>query len=148
MPHSGGGGSSGWMSATKTKTFTGAADNGAVGNATFFTITGLVQVRNVVFRCTADLTEAGATATIALGFIGQTAPLLAQVNATTIDTGQWSSRGAAFAAVPNTGGTAVEYYSEDDDIIATIGAQAINGGTLIAYLEWRPVSAGATLVAA
>ena len=129
----------------KSITFTGAANLGAVGNVPLFTVTGEVIIRLLVPFCTTDLTEAGATATLALGITGSTAIFNAATTATTIDANEfWVS------ATPAANGIALPAAFKDivitDNIIGTVAVQAVNGGVLRLDCYWQPLSADGFVV--
>lgn len=133
--------------ATKTITFTGAANLGAVGTVPLFTVTGEIIVVALVPWCQTDLTEAGATATLALGVTGSTALFIAATTATGIDAGEfWVS------TTPTANGIALPAALKDivitDNIIGTVAAQAVNGGVLRLDLLWIPLSSNAAVAAA
>lgn len=132
---------------TKTVTFDGNANLGAVGNVPLFATTGEVWVVRLITFCTSDLTEALATATLVLGVTGSTTLFIGSTNAVTIDTGQfWVSTS------PTGNGIALPAPMTDivitDNIVGTVGAQAINGGVLRFDLFWRPLSSNGLVVAA
>ena len=131
----------------KTITFTGAANLGAVGNVPLFTTTGEVLVAILVPFCTTDLTEALATATLALGVTGATTLFIAATTATAIDAGEfWVD------TAPDPNGIAIPAALKDiaitDNIVGTVAAQAVNGGVLRLDCYWMPLSADGSLVAA
>ncbi len=133
--------------ASKSVTFTGAATLGAVGPVPLFTVTGEVIVERIVPFCTADLTEALATSTLALGvtsstalFIAATATLDINANTFWIDT------------APDPYGIALPAALKDiiitDNIIGTVATQATNGGTLRVDVWWKPLSADGNIAPA
>lgn len=90
--------------------------------------------------CTVDLTEAAPTATLVLGVTGSTSLFIGSTNATVIDAGEfWNA-----ATVASANGLAVPAALKDifitDNIIATVGAQAVNGGALRFDCWWMPMS--------
>jgi len=127
---------------TKVRAYTGAAGLGAQGASTLFTVTGDVSI-GIFANCSEDL--AGANATIEVGISGNTAALIAQTTATTIDNGEiWLDTSPA----------TVENYPTEKlliagtDIIETIATNDITDGTLTFYCVWFPFSADANVVAA
>ena len=131
----------------KTITFTGAANLGAVGAVPLFTVTGEVLVEKIVPFCTTLLTEAAATATLALGVTGSTALFIAATTAVDIDADEfWVD------TVPDANGIAIPAALKDiaitDNIIGTVATQAVNGGVLRVDVWWRPLSADGNVVAA
>ncbi len=133
---------------SKSMAFAGGTENdpgdydGTGNPATLFTVTGTVLV-TVFGVCSEDLV--GNTATVEVGITGNTAALLAQTTATDIDNGEvWiDTAPATVEALPSTyiltGGT---------DIIQTVGTANITDGTITYYCLWRPLSSGASVVAA
>jgi hypothetical protein len=93
-----------------------------------------------------DLAEAGATATIALGVTGSTSLFIAATTGTVIDAGEFwidtTSRANGFA-LP----AALQNIVITDNIIGTVGAQAVNAGVIRFDVWWRPLTGG-TIVAA
>lgn len=137
-------------SVAKSITFTGAAGLGAVGNVPLFTVTGEVEILRIVPYTVLTLTEALATATLALGVTNATALFIAATNAVNLTTGEfWTEAtggGTANAgiAIP----AALKEIAITSNIVGTVGAQAINGGTLRFDVYWRPLSSDGNVVAA
>ena len=133
--------------ATKTLTFTGAAGAGQAASAiTFFTVTGRVLIATLVAHCTTDLVSAGG-GTLAVGVTGSTALFTAATLATTIDATEFWMDGtptAAGMAVP----AALKDIAIAADIIGTVAIGDITGGVLELVVEWLPLSAGSSVVAA
>ena len=132
---------------TKTVTFTGAANLGAVGAVPIFTVTGEILVVALTPFCTVLLTEAAPTATLALGVTGSTSLFVAATNAVEIDANEfWVD------TAPDANGIALPAALKDivitDNIIGTVGAQAIDSGALRFDCLWLPLSAGSSVVAA
>ena len=127
--------------ASKTVTFTGAANLGAVGAVPIFTVTGEVIIEKLVPWCTVDLTEAAPTATIALGVTGSTSLFIAATTGTVIDVGEFwvdtTSRANGFA-LP----AALKDIVITDNIIGTVAAQAVNGGAIRFDCYWKPLNGG------
>ena len=133
--------------ARKTITFTGAAGLGAVGAVPLFTTTGQVFIERLVPFCTTLLTEAGATATLALGVTGSTSLFIAATTAVDIDANEFwvdTAPDAAGVALP----AALIAIAINANIIGTVAAQNVNSGVIDFTVYWRPLSSGATLVAA
>lgn len=138
-----------WNVATKTATFAGGTTNArgdltGTGNpATLFTVTGTVLV--VVFgHCTTLL--AGATATLEVGVVGNTAAIIAQTTATDIDAEEvWRDTG------PSLG---VETLNDPQvivggaDIIETVGTADITAGVITYYCLWMALSSDGAVAAA
>lgn len=128
-----------------TVTFTGASGLGAVGAVPIFTVTGEVLVERLVAFCTVNLTEALATATLALGVTGSTTLFVAATSATTIDANEFWVDGTPIAngvAVP----AALKDIAITDNIIGTVATQAVNGGAIRFDIWWRPLSGDGNVV--
>ena len=128
-------------------TFDGTAGLGAVGSVALFTVTGEVLIKSISAFCTTLLTEAMATATLALGITGSTGLFVAATNAVEIDANEWW-----VTTTPTANGIALPAACKDilitDNIIGTVGAQAVDSGVLRIDVEWRPRSADGNVVAA
>src|SRR3990167_11096002 len=115
--------------ASVTIAFDGTAGLGAVGSVPLFTVTGEVLIEYLVPYTVLTLTEALATATIALGVTNATALLIAATNAVNLVTGEfWSEAtggGTANAGVglPAAGTSAPQLkdVAVTSNIIATVG---------------------------
>lgn len=135
--------SDGWLLARKTVTYTGAAGAGQAGTVAMFTVTGDVEIENYYEKVTTDLVGA---ATLETGISGNTTLLKAQTAyATAADLGEWNQADGTWAAAT---ALATARRALSASIIQTIGATNITAGVLVAYIRWRPLSAGASLVAA
>lgn len=134
--------------ATKTLTFTGAANLGqAATNATLFTVTGEVLVAAIVPFCTVLLDEAAPTATVSLGVTGSTALFIAATNSVDIDANEFwvdSAPDANGIAVP----AALKDIAITDNILVANAAQNTTSGSIRFDVYWMPLSAGSSLVAA
>jgi hypothetical protein len=128
--------------ASKAIAYTGAANLGATGATTLFTVTGDVIV-NIFAVCSEDL--AGATATVEVGIAGNTAALIAQTTATAIDVGEvWATATpATVLALP-----AERILMNSTNIIQTVATANVTDGTLTYYCLWYPLSSGSSVVAA
>lgn len=128
----------------KSVALTGAAGNGAVGTVALFTVTGDV-VLNVFATCSVDLVSAGG-GTAEVGISGNTAGLIAQTTATTIDVNEvWlDASPATIEILPN----APQIIANGQDIIMTVGTGNVTAGSLDFYCLYRPLSTGASIVAA
>jgi len=96
--------------------------------------------------CTASLTEAGATATIALGVTGSTALFIAATDAVEIDINEfWVD------TAPDANGVALPAALKDiiitDNIIGTVATQNVNGGSLRIDCFWYALSSDGNVVA-
>ena len=132
---------------SKTVTFTGAADLGAVGAVPIFTVTGEVWVVVMVAICTVDLTEAAPTATLSLGVTGSTVKFIAATTAIDIDAGDFwidATPDPNAATIP----TSMKDIAITDNIIGTVAAQAVDSGAIRFDLWWRPLSSDGNVVAA
>lgn len=109
---------------------------------TLFTVTGVVEMR-VFGVCSVDLV--GASATIEVGVAGGTALVIAQTTATDIDAGEiWLDATPGLVQPLDANGLIVK----DLDIIETVATANITAGQITYYCIWRPISDGATVVAA
>lgn len=134
--------------AIKTVAFDGTAGNGAVGTVAAFTVTGTVLCHFILVECTESLAEAAPTATITFGTASAPTLPLGATNATAIDAGEfWTSDSA-----PPAGAVRIDaignWIIANESFIFTVGAQAINNGTLRTVVLWEPLSADGSLVAA
>ena len=116
--------------------------------ASAFTVTGDVKVRVVGVVGTA-ITSTSGTTTLALGTTESTGSILA---ASTIDNTQFA---ATDVWVDSTPANDSERMTEDwviiggsADIVLTRDVDDLTAGTLTLYCEWKPLSDGATIVAA
>ena len=141
--------------ARQTITFDGSAGLGAVGANDMFTITGRVWIEWITVHCTGDLTEAGATATIALGGATDTDGFCDQINAVNLDNGEWWMAGTQAGGlispdVNHSAGSVTAQVSKvtDEDIILTVGTQAVNGGSIVIDVLYLPITDDGVLVAA
>ena len=131
---------------TKTITFTGAANLGAVGNLPIFTLTtnGAVLVRQSSVFCT--LTLAGATATLQHGVVGSLGLFNGvATTATAITTNtHWTA-----AATVTAGGVALPATALNiaisANIVGTVAVSGITGGTLVYTVVYVPLTAGSSL---
>ena len=138
--------------ASKSMTFAGGTLNdpgdfdGTGTPATLFTVTGTVYLK-IVATCSADLV--GATATVAVGTVGNTGGLMASTVATTITTGEVWDGGTASTALafnPSLASTTSKVMTMN--IVQTVGTANITAGTLLYHVFWMPISDGATVTAA
>ena len=132
--------------ATKTLTYTGAADLGAIGNVPLFTVTGEVLIVAIVPFCSTDLV--GTTATQVLGVTGNTNLFVLITTATDIDAGDfWVD-----ATPTEVGGIALPAALKDivitDNIVGTVATAAITAGVIRYDVYWMPLSSGSSVVAA
>ncbi len=118
-----------------------AATTGATGVTTLFTVTGVVAMQIFATVSGVDLTGSG---TLEVGILGNTAALLAQTTATTLDVGEiWVDTGpATIEALP-----ALQIVN-GKNIIQTIGTDTVTAGTLNYYCIWVPIAGNASVVAA
>lgn len=131
--------------ASASVTFTGAANLGAVGNVPLFTVTGEVLIVYLVPFTVLTLTEALATATLALGVTNATGLFIAATNAVNLLTGEfWTeATGGGTAEAGIALPAALKEIVVSSNIVGTVGAQAVDGGTLRVDLYWLPLSSGA-----
>ena len=134
-----------------SKTFTGAANLGAVGVNELFTTTGAVLLDGFWVRCTSDLVDAVDGAFFEIGWTsvpnGFTAGgFLTPFDLDTINSGDgldltnWVV-GDGYAVSP----ASTPSLAIFDNFIMTISAQNITGGTLEFYILYRPLSSDGAL---
>lgn len=125
---------------SKTLTFTGAANLGAIGDAPLFTTTGEVLV--VYLAPFIVTTLAGATATIALGVTNTTGLFIAATTATTLATGEFwteaTGAGTAESGIPLP--AALKDIVLSANILGTVAVAAITSGVLRVDCHWLPLS--------
>ena len=131
-----------------SKTFTGAANLGAVGVNELFTTTGVVRVEQFSVYCATTLVDAVDGATFDLGTPVVTDILWSQgaLDLDLIVTGAWIREGGPGSV--QAGYTDAEYsylVALSDNIIMTISTQAITGGVLEFYVLYRGLSADGAL---
>jgi len=129
---------------TKTVTLTGAANLGQSGSPIpLFSVTGPVWMK-LFATCSEDLVSGGG-GTLEVGTVGNTAFLVAQTVATTIDNGEvW------FNNSPIAGGTAASNLTEKlvvADVIGTVGTGDITDGTLKFWCFFQPLTSSSTVTA-
>ena len=135
--------------ATKTITFTAAGAGLNAAETAIFNVTGDVIVEYIVPFCLVDLTQAGATPTLALGVVGNTAIFLQGTTATAIDAGKfWLDTTPA-----EVGAIAVPAACKQIAITANIqcivgGTSNIDAGSIRFDVYWRPLSSDGAVVAA
>src|SRR3972149_5642983 len=127
---------------SKEITFTGAAGLGAVGNVPLFTVTGEVLVVYLVPFTVLTLTEALATATLALGVTNSTALFIAATNAVNLTTGEfWTeSTGGGTAEAGIAVPAPLKDIAISSNIVGTVATQAVNGGTVRFAVYYLPLS--------
>lgn len=134
----------------KTVTFTGASDKGAIGDVALYTVTGEILVVALIPKCTTDLVENGATATMSLGVTTEVALFIAATEPEDIDEDDiWT------AVAPTKSSIALPAALKDivvggdaDAILATVANDTITGGVLEFTLLWRAISADGAVAAA
>lgn len=140
-----------------SKTFTGAANLGAVGVNELFTTTGCIALESFFVRCTSDLVDAVDGALFRIGVTGANGLFTGSgfegvFDLDTINAGDLLS---PFQATDGHGlNMAWDYSNWDpyfrseaivDNIIMTISGQAITGGVLEFYVLYRPLSSDGAL---
>jgi len=138
----------GGLSAKKTMTFAGGTVNdpgdhdGTGDPATLFTVTGGLVAVKLYARVVTAL--AGATATIEVGTTVSTASLIAQTTATNLAVNEvWADASPDLAAEAD---STLKVVSQS--IIQTVGTANITSGVIEYTAIWKPLTEGATLVAA
>ena len=130
------------------RSYSFAVDAGAQGSLVMFTVSGTVLVE-VFGVCQTSLTTGGGAATVELGIAGNTAALIAQTVATTIDQYQtWQD--ATPEANPGPVDVSARSFviTNGADIEFKIATADLTAGIIDFYCLWTPLSAGATVVAA
>lgn len=133
-----GGGS---QSVSKTVTFTGAANLGAVGAVPLFTTAGTVVVRDIVGVCGTTLASTGA-ATLSLGSTNQVAGFIAATTATNITSTNsiWVSTTPTRGLLDEVAG--VRNVVVTENIIGTVAAAAVSAGVLTVTVIYDPLGPG------
>jgi len=134
-----------WRTAVGNWNFTD--DGGAQGAFTIFTVTGDVIVQ--VFGLCQALLDSGGAATIELGIAGNTAALIAQTTATTLDqyeTWQDATPEANPGAILTTLTSFV--VANGADIILTVGTANLTAGDVDFVCGFMPISTNGNVVAA
>lgn len=137
----------------KTITFDGSAGKGAVGTITVFTITGRVLIHRILAFCKAGL-FGGATATLRCGGVLDTDGLFKQISAADLDNNEWwqqanPQRGLVSLDGGHDGGLISSQVQKmtDGDVILTVGAAVISGGTIIFDVSYEAITDDGALVA-
>ena len=136
----------------KTVTFV-AGTTGATGTHNLFTVSsgGRYAFRLHAFATTSLDDTTGATATISFGTTTRTDALTDQgaITADGVLAGYWWSmtRGSFAVGVASAYGSAF-MPGTDENIVYAVAGEAITAGVVEFYLEYIPLSAGASVVAA
>ena len=128
-------------STSKTITFTGAANLGAVGNVPIFTVTGTVIVRTIVGIVGTTLASTGA-ATIALGTTNQTARFIAATTATNMTSTNtiWASTTPTQGSIDAPGAMINVFVTEN--IVGTVATAAVSAGVLTVTCVYDALNTG------
>lgn len=139
----------------KTLTFNGTTV-GDVGTDALFTVTGDVKVVGLWVKINTTLVDTVDGATFSIGVTGNTARFFDSssepLDLDAMTTGVWlignssnpqTASGANLAEASSGAGMAISA-----NILLTVATQAINSGALTVYVEYIPLSAGASVVAA
>jgi hypothetical protein len=117
-------------------------NDGTSDPKTIFTVTGVVAMK-IFGHCTVNLAGTG---TVELGTAKNTAGLIAQTTGTDIDADEiWHD------ATPDASVEAITVAPEKivcQNVIETVGTADITSGQIVYYCMWRPISNGASVVAA
>ena len=143
-------GQAAFQPAIASKTVAGTALTTGASPFTLFTVTGTVLMRVWAF-ITTGLTSTGGTGTIAIGVTGNTAALIAATTAdgTNFPTGSvWAGDTSPTVKGEALTGSSLNGALIASNVIATIATNSMTAGSITFFAEWRPVSAGATVVAA
>lgn len=138
----------GGLSATKTMTFAGGTVNdpgdfdGTGNPATLFTVSGGMVAVKVYARVVTAL--AGATATIQVGTTVAAGTIIASTTATNLAVNEvWNDASPDISAEVD---STLRVVSQS--IIQTVGTANITSGVIEYVAVWKPITEGATLVAA
>jgi hypothetical protein len=134
----------GYAITEKTMTYAAGAGTGNVGTVALFTVTGRVMMKIFAF-CTADITTDGA-ATVSVGTALSTAGLIASTTATAIDANEIWHDATPDSSIELSSVSTEKIVSQS--IINTIATANMTGGTIVYVVHWRPVTQGASVVAA
>lgn len=134
----------------KSVVLDGTAGKGQIGTVNLFTVTGGVMINWLSCICTEDLASAGG-GTVEVGISGATASFIAQATATDVDLGDiWHDAtpdaASELASVFKT--TAARGLGNGQDIILTVATGDVTDGTLEFTLEYTPLTATGSVVAA
>lgn len=139
-----------------SKTFTGAANLGAVGVNELFTTTGAVLLEGFWVRCTTTLEDAVDGALFTVGVTGDDNAFTGSMfqDVFDLDTLVAGSGLSPWGGIQNGWGLSLAVDNDGgnhgpliilDNIIMTISAQAITGGTLQFFVLYRPLSSDGAL---
>lgn len=138
-------------SVAKTVTYAGGTTNdpgdfdGTDNPDPLFTVSGQVLLA-VIAVCSVSLT--GASATLAVGKSGSTARYLPSTTGTTIVAGKTLDSTGLVAAGTAPITTPNQVAFDGESVIATVGTADVTAGVVTYYAFFKPLSAGATVVAA
>lgn len=136
----------------KTVTFTGGAGAGAVGTVALFTVTGDVLLTDLRAKVTTTLADTVDGAFFSVGTATSVGAFFDAANELTdLDTfvaGKWLLDSTAGDFGSSLAYNETPPVGIDENIIITVSAQAINSGVIVFYLQYTPLSAGASVVAA
>ena len=119
-------------------------DGGALDPYSIFTVTGDVEAKVVGI---VNTTLTGATATIEVGVVGNTAQFIAQATGTDLDDGDvYTDAGAEAGA--DVWPEEAQIINDGADIIETVATSDITAGQIDYYCLWRSLEAGASVVSA
>ncbi len=130
------------------QTVDGSATAWTIDAHRLFTVAGLIKCR-IAGVVDETLTENNGDETIEVGIAGATASLIAQY-ATPLDliTKDIWTNGATSTSAPVGFPSDWAWLADTDIDLLIAGSAGINDGQITFYLEWVPLSAGATAVAA
>jgi hypothetical protein len=117
----------------KTLTFAAGAGTGNIGTVAVATMTGSIFIQEIGAICTTSLTADGA-ATIEMGVANDTACLLAQATATTLDAGM------AWAATPDEGIPTAVNLTVTGNIIITVATANLTAGVITVVCYYKPMT--------
>ena len=132
------------VTVSKSITFTGAANLGAVGAVPWFTITGQVHIKKIVGRVVTSVTATAAD-TLAIGVTGSTSLFIAATDKANLV----STAPVWVDSTPVASGKAIPAACKDiaiaANIIGTVAGVAFTAGVIALDIEYLPLSTGASL---
>ncbi len=137
--------------AMKTFSATGTSLTTGLSPVSAFTVTGHVMLR--VFGVTGGtaLASTGTNGTLAVGISGSTTIYLGTttMDGTNFTAGAvWIDTSATLKSEAFVAANLVWHLASSNTIIVTVATNSSTSGILTLYCEWRPLSVGATVVAA
>ncbi len=137
--------------ATKTFSATGSTLTTGLSPVSAFTVTGHVMLR--IFGVTGGtaLASTGTNGTLAVGISGSTTIYLGTttMDGTNFTAGAvWIDTSPTLKSEAFVAANLVWHLASSNTVIVTVATNSSTSGVLTLYCEWRPLSSGATVVAA